>query len=122
MKFVLILTILSVLFAATLSTERKLYQCKKGSNPRNNYLVQAMQKQKTIHHKKVMETFCEVDRDNFLLKKTKYDFEPIYIGHGATLSRPDAHVFGLENAYSRHAKRINKPMKFLDIGSGSGVM
>ena len=122
MKFIIVCTILCVLFAFTLSSEGKLFSCKKSQNPRNNYLIHAMQKANTIRFPQVMKTFCEVDRNNFLLKKEKYDFQPIYIGHGATLSRPDAHVFGLEKAYSRHQKRLNAPMKFLDIGSGSGVM
>jgi len=81
-----------------------------------------MLKQKTIRSRVVMKTFCSVDRNNFLLKKEKYGFQPIYIGHGATLSRPDAHVFGLENAMAMAKGKRFRKMKFLDIGSGSGVM
>ena len=121
MKFILILSIICVfsLFAVTLSTKRGV-TCK---NPLLNNLLKQMRKEKSIHFRKVQSVLCKVDRNNFLLKKqkTKFDIESLYIGHGATLSRPDAQVFGLEKAFQKF-KSTKKALKILDIGSGSGIM
>jgi protein-L-isoaspartate O-methyltransferase len=73
---------------------------------------------------KIEEVFCKVDRSDFLKNKnTNFVVldDAIYIGYGATLSVPEAHVNALTEAYEKF-KDTNKPLKILDIGSGSGIM
>lgn len=119
MKIVITYLILCCLsfIAVSLSTKKGI-TCK---NPLLNNILKIMRKEKSISFPQVEKTFCKVDRNNFLLKKTKYDFEPIYIGHGATLSRPDAHMFGLVKAFQKF-RDTKKSLRILDIGSGSGIM
>ena len=119
MKFNIILTFLKCvisLFSVTLSAKR--VTCK---NPLLNKILIQMQKEKSIHFRAVEETFCKVDRNDFLRKKQNYGIEAIYIGHGATLSMADGHMHSLEMAYEKF-KNTKKALKILDIGSGSGIM
>jgi len=102
----------------TVLTKKRRVTC---SNPLLNKILSQMIKEKSIHFLDVQKTFCKVDRNNFLRTKQNYGIDALYIGHGATLSRADAHVFGLEKAYQKF-KQTKKTLKILDIGSGSGIM
>ena len=115
-QFVLILVLLCSIYSATSLLSKKRFSCK---NPLLDKILGQMIKEKSIQHLEVQKTFCSVDRNDFLRKNEVYGMVPIYIGHGATLSRADAHVFGLEKAFEKFK---GKAIKVLDIGSGSGIM
>jgi hypothetical protein len=90
-------------------------------NPLLNNILKLMKENNQIsNNKKIQEVFCKVDRNNFLRKKINYGMDAIYIGHGSTLSGPIGHILALEKCYEKFD--INKKLKILDIGSGSGIM
>ena len=120
MKFNVIIAFLCVIFIVntTALATKKQITCK---NPLLNKILIQMRKEKSIHFSKIEQTFCQVDRNDFLRKKQNYGIEAIYIGHGATLSMADGHMFSLEKSYEKF-RDTKKALKILDIGSGSGIM
>lgn len=114
---IIMLALCLSLFSMTLEIKTPV-RCK---HPLLNKILIQMRKEKKIKDPKIQEIFCKVDRNNFLRKKQNYGMEAIYIGHGATLSMADGHMNALEQAYEKF-KDTKKPLKILDIGSGSGIM
>ncbi len=119
MKLVIFFTIL---FFLNIITSKKIQDSKaKCVNPTMDLIVKHLKSTNEIKSKQVEKIVCSIDRGDFLRNKAEpFGLEAVYIGYGATLSKPNAHVFGMEKAFEKF-KRGEK-IKILDIGSGSGIL
>ncbi len=96
--------------------QNKSHKCINDENFKN---VKRLKAEGYIKHKEVEKLMCTIDRADFS-KETPYDWEPDYIGYGATLSAPRVHAFAIEKLYEKFKGKKN--LKILDIGSGSGIL
>lgn len=119
MKLAIFFTLLVLLNFYT--ARRVKYSKNKCVNPSIDLIVKYLKGTKEIKSQAVEEIVCNIDRGDFLRNKTEpFGLEAVYIGYGATLSKPNAHVFAMEKALEKF-KRQEK-LKILDIGSGSGIL
>ena len=119
MKFAIFFFILVLSYI--LSAKRVQIKDTKCVNPSMDLIVKYLKGTNEIKSKAVEEIFCSIDRGDFLRNKTEpFGLEAVYIGYGATLSKPNAHVYAMEKALEKF-KREEK-IKILDIGSGSGIL
>ncbi len=107
------------LFVNNISIKKsKLNNC---INKDNRDLVNNLKEEGYIRSKEVEDVMCTLDRADFVNRdETPYSWEPVYIGYGATLSRPKAHAWALEKALEKF-QTVGK-INILDIGSGSGYL
>ncbi len=119
MKFAIFFTIL--LLSQILSKRINNLE-QKCASPAMDKITKLLKSQNEIKSKEVENVFCSIDRAEFLRNKTEHtgQNEAIYIGFGATLSKPNAHVFAMEKALQKFKR--NEKIKILDIGSGSGIL
>ena len=76
---------------------------------------------KYIKDSAIESLMCTLDRKDFSMgKEDAYDWDPTYIGYGATFSAPRVHAFAVEQLYRKFKNQKN--LKLLDIGSGSGYL
>lgn len=95
---------------------------KKFCNSESAYnLVNRLIEEKYIKTTCVARVMCSLDRSLFTDdKKMAYDWDPVYIGYGATISSPRVHANALEKALEKFDR--NQKIKILDLGSGSGYL
>ena len=99
----------------------KKYKPNNCINKDNRDLVNNLKDEGYIKSNEVEDVMCTLDRADFVdREENPYSWEPVYIGYGATLSRPKAHAWALEKAYEKF-QGVGK-INILDIGSGSGYL
>jgi protein-L-isoaspartate(D-aspartate) O-methyltransferase len=110
------LSLLKKLSAQSKSTTFNAQTC---INEENFNLVKRLKKEGYILNSEVEKVMCTLDRADFV-SKDGYDWEPAYIGYGATLSAPRVHAWALEKLYEKFKGQTD--LNILDIGSGSGYL
>lgn len=103
-----------------IKTNRKS-KASKCINEQTEKLRDYLRKEKYLVSDAVEKVFCQVDRGDFAPKKDAYEIDPAYIGAGATISRPRAHIRALEAVFQKFPDTKAK-IKILDVGSGSGYL
>ena len=97
---------------------------KKGNNCKNilnRQIIENLKAQNILKSEAVEKVFCEVNRLDFMKNSaTTYGLYAFPIGYGATISKPNVHVFALEKALEKFDTESN--INILDIGSGSGIL
>jgi len=121
MKLNVFITIL-ILFASVYSKNKIQRSESFCVTPSIDKIIDHLKKTNILESDDVEEVLCSIDRGDFLRKKTKsYFLEAIPIGYGATLSKPNVHVYAMEKALEKFPDR-EAELKILDIGSGSGIL
>lgn len=119
MKFAIIFTLIILL--NMLSTRKVKRSEKKCVNPTMDLIVKYLKNTKEIRSQAVEDVVCSIDRGIFMRNTTEpCGLESVYIGYGATLSKPNAHVFAMEKALEKF--KSEDKIKILDVGSGSGIL
>lgn len=95
----------------------------------NAGMVAALQREGLIKTPEVADVMRRVDRGFFVRNADEaYLDQPLPIGYGVTISAPHMHAIMLELVSGsvlnsqRHDRGYRKPLRLLDIGSGSGYM
>lgn len=73
----------------------------------------------------VKTAFLHADRKNYIDSSQvtmAYSDQPLGIGHNATISAPHMHALALELMVPKLQADTQKPLKVLDVGSGSGYL
>jgi protein-L-isoaspartate O-methyltransferase len=115
------LFLISFLIINTLSRKKTKWLKKICINDSAYNLVKRLIDENYIKHTCVARVMCELDRSLFTdSKEMAYDWDPTYIGYGATISGPRVHANALEKALEKFDR--NQRIKILDLGSGSGYL
>lgn len=110
---------LSLVKKISLRSKSTNYDAESCINGENFDLVQRLKNEEYIVSSEVERVMCTLDRADFV-GSNPYDWSPVYIGHGATLSAPRVHAWALEKLYEKFKQQSN--LNILDIGSGSGYL
>lgn len=123
MKFIVFFMI-SILLSECLYAIRKskyIRNLKQSITPSMDKIIKSLKKTNQLKSSEIEEIVSSIDRGDFLRSKNEIpSLEPIYIGYGATLSKPIVHIFAMEKALEKFPR--DSKIKILDIGSGSGIL